>query len=107
MPHRLVSTSASATTWASPSGTPVARRQAAAHCATCACGTCVMPVAAEASTRRPRDHALLLLAQAGDAQRDAVSRLQVALRLLAHADARRGSGRDDVARQQRHELADV
>src|SRR5512137_1067927 len=102
MPQRLVSTSASATTCASAAGTPVAHRHAAAHSATCAWGTRVMPVAVEASARRPRHHALLLLAQAGDAERNPVARLQVALRLLAHAHPRRRAGGDDVARQQSH-----
>src|SRR5260221_7763149 len=55
----------------------------------------------------PGDAGLLLLAEAGDAQLHLVARLEEARRLLAHADARRRAGGDDVARQQRHEMADI
>src|SRR5262247_2214992 len=55
----------------------------------------------------PGDAALLLLAQAGDAEAHLVAGLEVARRLLAHADAGRRAGGDDVAGQQRHEVADV
>ncbi len=48
-----------------------------------------------------------LLSKARNAERDDIARLQVARRLLAHADARRRAGGDDVARLQRHEAAEV
>src|SRR5215831_3376064 len=62
-----------------------------------------------ASPRRrlPGDAALLLLAQTGDAEPHLVARLEEVRRLLAHADARRRAGGDDVAGQQRHEMADI
>src|SRR3546814_1333971 len=53
------------------------------------------------------DDVLALLAEAGDAERHGVARLQVARRLLPHADARRRAGGDDVAALQAHEAADV
>jgi hypothetical protein len=52
-------------------------------------------------------HFLALLAQALDAQRHDVALLQEQRRLHAHADAGRRAGGDDVAGQQRHELAHV
>src|SRR3546814_1972549 len=53
------------------------------------------------------DDVLALLAEAGDAERHGVARLQVARRLLSHADARRRAGGDDVAALQAHEAAHV
>src|SRR5689334_21903300 len=57
--------------------------------------------------RFPGDAALLLLAQAGDAEPHLVAGLEIARRLLAHADAGWRAGGDDVAGQQGHEVADV
>ena len=57
---------------------------------------------------RERDHLLARLAEPVDAELDDVAGLQVhRLRLHAEPDARRRAGADDVAGQQRHELADV
>src|SRR5678815_1195650 len=56
----------------------------------------------------PGDHLLLLLAQAADAERHHVARLEEhRLGLDPEAHARRRAGADHVARQERHELADV
>jgi hypothetical protein len=53
------------------------------------------------------DHLLALLAQPFDAERHHVALLQVERRLHAQAHAGRRAGGDDVAGQQRHEVADV
>ena len=49
----------------------------------------------------------MLDAESVDAERHPLTRSQVDLRLLAESDARRGSGRDHVARKERHEVRDV
>src|SRR3546814_18391569 len=54
-----------------------------------------------------RHHVLALLAEAGDAEGHDVARFQVDRRLLAHADAGRRAGGDDVAGPQAQEAADV
>src|SRR3546814_15441369 len=46
-----------------------------------------------------RHHVLALLAEAGDAEGHDVARFQVDRRLLAHADAGRRAGGDDVDRK--------
>src|SRR5690606_29841766 len=56
---------------------------------------------------RPGDGALLLFAEAFHAEPDDAARLEVRRRLLAHADAGRRAGGNDVARLQAHELAQV
>src|SRR5215475_4300830 len=67
----------------------------------------VSPAIASVRLWLPGDAALLLLAQASDAEPHLVAGLEVARRLLAHADPGRRAGGDDVAGQQRHEMADV
>src|SRR6185312_13228553 len=64
-------------------------------------------VAAALARRLPGDAGLALLAESRDAQCHDVAGLEVARRLLAHADAGRRAGRDDVARLQRDEAADI
>src|SRR5690554_1722696 len=54
-----------------------------------------------------RDDSLLLLAESGDAQAHALAGPEVGWRLLAHAYPGRGTGGDDIARLQAHELTEV
>src|SRR5476651_1980443 len=54
-----------------------------------------------------RDDALALLAESRDAEGDHVAGLRVMRRLHAEAHTGRRAGGDDVAGEQRHDLADV
>src|SRR5262249_34126598 len=63
---------------------------------------------ANEATSLRRQHPLARFAEAVDPERDDVTRTPVdGRRLPAHADAGRRAGADHIARQQRHELADV
>src|SRR5260370_26092741 len=53
------------------------------------------------------DDLLALLAQPGDAEAHRIPRLEEALRFHAEPDTGRCSRGHDIARQQRHEMADV
>src|SRR4051812_22743216 len=111
----LVCTSDSPTSRASGGGTPTCWRQPMAQPFSAATGTVFIGAdprgSADESRSRSlpavRDDALALLAQALDAERDDVAHLEVLRRLHAEPHAGRRAGGDDVARQQRHELADV
>src|SRR4030095_14536917 len=82
-------------------------KQRSTHCVSGAARTRRMDAVSTATRSGVRAHELALLPEPGDAERDDVTRLQEPRRLLSHAAPGWRAGGDPIARQQRHELAEV